>query len=554
MPNRREQLELLRKKKRFQELQQRKQAALPPGEAEVQAMLQSLDKLKGFVEGGASIASSAFAEPVSGAIGLLDAVSNLSAEKGAETVEDVKKQLTFRSEGGDEALQDVGGFLQGLSDIPGVDKLVEGAKSLSDLTKKAFEMTGGAIGGDKGRAILGSFGQAAPSAALELAGVKGLRAIDEIVGSTAKASKKFEKVKQLSSDVDKALEQAAPNSEQLKEVATGVYNQIDNLGVVIKPDSISSFATKAEEKLRKAGFDSQTDTLVNRALERINEIDGPIPTGEITILRKQAQKATDAPTKSESRLGRVLVNEFDDFLSNIKPDQTVKGHVKGLGNLYKKAGQLWKRSIKTNTVEDMFDRAKLKHAKDDVGFKNAIQGEFLKVINANKKTKQFSPEEISSMEKVVEGGKVGSMLGFIGRLDLTQQQKANMVFGVSTFGAGVAIGGPLGVAVPAVGFVSRKLADKLARGDADFAKAVVAAGDDGREIVRQYLKNVPKKQRDSTELTELLLNQGASLDDIRSNLALVEEAVGNAKNFSLEEFSLALGLSTPSELPQQEAQ
>ena len=415
MANSRERLELLRKKKRLQELKGRQQPQAEPGEKEVQAMLQALDKVKGFVEGGATIASSAFAEPVSGAVGALDALTGLSAEKGAQTVEDVSKQLTFRTEAGDEALQDVGGLLSSLGEIPGIDKLVEGATSIADLTKQAFELTGGAIGGEKGRAILGSVGQAAPSAALELLGAKGLGAIDDVAvqafKAAPKAATKVKAVKEITGNADKLLKLAAPTTEELKGAAQAIYQQIEDIGISVKPEAVNQFAGKATETLRKAGFDAQSDPLVSRALDRISEIDGPIDTGEITILRKVAQKAAQSPTPAEARLGSKLRNEFDDFLTNLKPDQTVGGEVKGLGNLYKKAGELWKRSVKTEVIGDLFDNADLKASSDgigSVGFKNAIVDEFKAIIKRNKKTKQFTEDEINDMQKVVKSGKRGA--------------------------------------------------------------------------------------------------------------------------------------------------
>lgn len=558
MATRREELELLRKKKRFQELQQRKQASADPGQEQLDALLARFERMGSTVEAGATIASSAFAEPVSGAVGLLDAATNLSAEKGAERVGELKDELTFRTEGGDKALQQFGGFLQSLGDLPGIDKLIEGATSFKDFATKAFETTGRAIGGEQGEAIFGSIGQAAPAAALELAGIKGLGAVDDVAIQAFKAApkvaNKIKAVKEISGNTEKILKLAAPTTEELKDAAQVIYQQIDDIGVSVKPEAVSQFAGRAAEALRKAGFDAQSDPLVSRALDRISEIDGPINTGEITILRKLAQKATQSATPSEARLGRILTNEFDDFLTNLNPSQTVGGDVKGLGTLYKKAGELWKRSIKTDAIGDLFDKAELKVEADDVGFKRAIVSEFKTIINRNKKTKQFTDDEISDMKKVVKSGSAGSMLSFIGRLDLTQQQKANALVGVSTFGAGVAVGGPLGFAVPGIGFVSRALADKLTRGKADFAQAIVAAGSDGREIVRQYLKRVPLEQRDSAELTQLLINRGADLGTIKSTAPLVQEAIGNAKNFSPDELAIAFGLATPSELPQQEEQ
>jgi len=371
---------------------------------------------------------------------------------------------------------------------------------------------------------------------------------------TANASDKVSAVRDIEKSADKALKASAPSSEQLKTAATTVYKQIEELGVQVKPEVFSKFASDVSETLRKQAFDAGLHPSVAKAIQKISEVDGPLPTIEIGVLRDFAQNAVKSTTPAEARLGRILKNELDDLLTNLKPGQVVGGDVQGLGQLYQKAGELWKRSVKSEQIADLFDNASLRISKDHVGFKESVQNEFLNLIKKNKKTKQFSPDEITEMRKVVETGKRGQLLSFIGRLDLTQQQKANAFFGVSTFGAGVAVGGPLGFAVPAFGFVSRSLADKLVRGRSEFAEAVVNAGSDGQQIAKEYLKRVPKKQRDSIELTELLINRDVNLSTITSKDPIVLEAVQNAQIYTPAELAIAFGLTPPEAPTQEEAQ
>jgi len=518
--------------------------------------------IKGATEAAFSIGQSAIAEPVAGLLGLQDVLTGEGSIKSAETVEEFRKRAEFiPSEEGQQMLQNLGQGLELLSQLPGMDKIIEGAKNTKDFITKVGEITGESLAGEEGRMVGGAIFQGLPQVALELANVRGLRMIDDTAVQAVKRlpdrANRVKAVNQVNGNVERVLELAAPTADELTTAAQAIYRQIDDIGISVKPEAVSSFSSKATEVLRKAGFDAPSHPLVARALTRIDEISGPINTQEIGILRTIAQNATKSAIPNEARIGRILVDQFDDFLTGIKPGQTIGGDVKGLGNLYKNAGELWRRSIKTETIDDLFENAKLGEG-SAAQERNLING-FKGLIRANKKTKQFSGPEIESMKRVVKRGKRGSLLNLVGKLDISPQQKLSFLTSIAVtggLGAGVlgGAGAALGVTLPTIGIVSRKLAERLTRKSSEFARAIVAAGSDGNQIVTEYLARTPKKFRDSAELTELLINRGANVDVLKSRLPFVREAVENAKNFTPEELAISFGLLTPSELPQGEPQ
>jgi hypothetical protein len=81
--------------------------------------------------------------------------------------------------------------------------------------------------------------------------------------------------------------------------------------------------------------------------------------------------------------------------------------------------------------------------------------------------------------------------------------------------AGFAVGGPVGAAaVTGIGQVSRKLAQKLTLRGAKLADSVIRAGDDGEQIARAYLSQVPKAKRSAAELSELFLRPDVAIDKL----------------------------------------
>ncbi len=564
MPTREEKLAKLEKLKQLRDLRAKQQTAQPQQEMspeEKGQLAQSVfgfdpyaltKKAKGIGEAAATIGSSAFAEPVAGLVGLGETFEKGGVE-GAKKVEEMKQKLIAEAgPEGQKVLQGLGEGLNTLSQLPGIDKIIEGAKNTNDFVTKVGEVTGESLAGEQGRMIGGSLFSAIPKTAMEIFGFKGLKSIDDTAVQAFKTlpnqANKVKAITQIKDNANRVLQQAAPTAEELKTGAQAIYKQIDEIGISVKPEAVSNFSSRVAGILRKQGFDAQSEPLVARALARINESQGPINTQDIGVLRKVAQKATQSGNRAEARFGRILVNEFDDFLTGIKPGQTTGGDVSGLGNLYKRAGELWRRSIKTETIDDLFENARLTNNSADAE-RSLISG-FKGLISKNRKTKQFNEPEIDAMKRVVKRGKRGSLLNLVGKLDMSPQQKIGFLGTIAVtggVGAGAfgGAGATLGVTLPTLGLVSRKLAERLTRKNAQFAKGIIAAGNDGNKIVTEYLTRTPKKLRDSAELTELLINRGANVDVLKSKLPIVREAVENTKNFTPAELAVALGLATP---------
>ncbi len=76
--------------------------------------------------------------------------------------------------------------------------------------------------------------------------------------------------------------------------------------------------------------------------------------------------------------------------------------------------------------------------------------------------------------------------------------------------AGAAVGGGAGaVAVPLIRPVSRNLAQKLTRNNAEMVSQIVRSGKDATGITRAYLAATPANKRSALELSELLLKMDA---------------------------------------------
>ena len=140
------------------------------------------------------------------------------------------------------------------------------------------------------------------------------------------------------------------------------------------------------------------------------------------------------------------------------------------------------------------------------------------ILNNKKKSRFFKPDEIKAMKQVVQGTGTENIAKLIGRFGFSEGQASSFLGGSIGVAGGAAVGGPIGaVAVPAIGQVSKKLAQRLTRKNAEFADTVVRAGSNAQDIAQAYIKNTPKKLRSSSELSELLSRPDIALDKLLVN-------------------------------------
>jgi len=162
---------------------------------------------------------------------------------------------------------------------------------------------------------------------------------------------------------------------------------------------------------------------------------------------------------------------------------------------------------KSETLAEMVELAEANRG----GFVNGIRTEFLKLVRNKKRNRFFTKEERRLIKEVADGGKGVNMFKNLAKLKINRAGGSSLIPLAGPGGAlvsGIATGdistGLAGLLFPLVGEVSEVLAIKLTKGSAKFADDVLRAGKDGRAIARAYFENVPKKQRSTAELAELL--------------------------------------------------
>jgi len=448
------------------------------------------ESFKEFVEPIATFATGAIAEPVAGLAGIVQSVNPFAEfDAGKRAVESTRKALTYmpKTETAQQILGETG----------------ETAKPLAEAFSKSEKAIGDFVYEKTGSPALSAAAATLPTAVLEATGLVSGKGVVKAARGMKKAA--FER------KVAKSIAEAAPDVGTIKDTARGIFQEIDDLGVMVKPETASELLQTVARKLQKGGLDQQNTPKAYRALQRLQEASegGPVSLGELDQIRKVAKSAaSDIGNATEASLGVKMIDEIDDFLDSVEATKLFGSEdAVNVGSKYKIARELWGRARKSEMIQDAFEVAKNQAS----GFENGIRTQFRSILNNKKRARFLTEQEKQIMQDVVRGTKRTNFFKLLGKLGFSEGQATGLIGGSIGIGVGAHFGGPVGaVTVPLVGQVSKKLAQRMTAGTAEFADQIIRAGRNGKKIVSAYLVNTPKAQRSAAELSELLLNADIS--------------------------------------------
>lgn len=437
------------------------------------------------LETAATMITGAIAEPIAGFSGIYEQATGGDATKA---IEETRQSLTYEGgEGSKEQLKSIGEFV-----APAVEKLGEAEKYLGE---KTLELTGSPE--------LAAIAHTLPTAILETLGLKG-------IGRTKSISKGVTK------DPKKLLSQVAPKKEDLKTFSRSVYKELDDNGAKVKPMAFDSLSKTISTDLKKQGYNKRVHPKLRGVIDELDDMEGAAPTiGELDTLRKVARGAAKSTEPDEVRLASRVIDKIDSFMDNLDDQSLTKSSNINIGEKYKQARSTWSKAKKLEDVEDIMHKAEFSAS----GFENGIRMGFTQLLKNKKKLKGFSPEEIKVMSDISKGSFGGNLAKQIGKLGFGEG-KATSLIGTSIGAtAGLAAFGGVGaIAVPIIGQVSRNLSQVLTKNKSALLNDVIGAGNNAKEIVKAYTKNVPRAAQSERTLAELLLKTDITVSDIE-NLA-----------------------------------
>lgn len=302
----------------------------------------------------------------------------------------------------------------------------------------------------------------------------------------------------------KAIAKNAPGTEDLRALGRRLYQQVDDAGVQIKPESFNRTRKGITDALRtRTGFDELpgpgsltpktarvSQIMAKASDEMAQEPTAALPFSSLDQMRRQAGAAAgDVANRTDQQAGMTVIEGLDDFVRTLGPDDVAAGDVEALKTAIPKARDVWSRMTRSQLLDDAIDQSDNYHS----GGASAIRNQFASILRNPKISRNFSDAEKKVLQKVVSGSLPQQMLNYLGSgLGMMGQM-----------GLGAATGGFPGFLAGAGGAAaSRKGAEALTRRQAEIARALVAGGG---------MKTLPVATDQSRRIAEALMRRAAAV-------------------------------------------
>lgn len=422
-----------------------------------------------------------------------------------------------------------GGPLSGIARTAGQKALATGAVGAAEGGILARGQ-GGSAGEIATGAVLGGFLGSGAELAAPAIGRASREVIDRIKGSPNKAA------------IDKAISESAPSVDDLRQASKEIYQELEDKNIRVSKRGIEKLAGEVQKSARKFGFRrtkaseklSPQASAVLDSIDELTEID--VSFEDLENVRKSAQNAASVASNSGDARGAAIagavVDDVDEFLS-LMDVKDLTGADFNVGREARVARDLWGRARKQEVLNEFIEQGERQAEGAERGIRNRIKV----LLNNKKKTRFFSDKEKEALESVVKGDVTSNTFRRLGQMGFGRGQQTNTLGGLAGAGVGSSVlgsaFGPVGtgiglVLLPAVGSVSKVLAERLTRNKAKMAGDLVRAGKNGRRIAEIYLSSTPKKLRNTEDLGALLTRSDVSLSNMPKN-EFILKSVGVAE-------------------------
>lgn len=270
----------------------------------------------------------------------------------------------------------------------------------------------------------------------------------------------------------------APSSDDLRAMGRDLYRQVDEAGVQVNPEAFSRATSEIRDYLRaNTGFDelpgpgsltpntARVMGIMDEASARMaQEPTAALPFRSLDQMRRQAGAAAGNVTnKSDQQAGMAVIEQLDDFVQRLGPDDVVSGDAEALKSAIGKAREVWSRMSRSQLIDDAMERSENYLS----GSASGIRNQFKSILQNKKLAAQFSDAEKAALRQVTHGSTLDQIINLAGG-GLAQ---------MGSIGGGFAMGGPVGGLIgTAAAAGQRKLSEAVTMRAAERARAAIASG------------------------------------------------------------------------------
>lgn len=252
---------------------------------------------------------------------------------------------------------------------------------------------------------------------------------------------------------------AIPAAEELKAAGSAGYNAARDMGVELRPASLTSLGEKIGAGLAEKGIDA---TLAPKTHAIIGKLSAPPADSVVTVSnletlrRSLGHAAKDFTNPTEQLAAKRALGDLSDFMAAIPAEDVIRGPAAQASKTLKEATGNYAAAKRSEQITDAVGAADLNAAAANSGqnIGNATRQRIKSILASDKKSSGYSTEELAQMEKVVRGTKAGNTARILGNM----MGGGGGLGSVVSAAAGAAVAPPL-AALPIVGYGLKKASD-----------------------------------------------------------------------------------------------
>jgi hypothetical protein len=208
---------------------------------------------------------------------------------------------------------------------------------------------------------------------------------------------------------------------EIRARAASNYAKMDEAGVTVKPKSALDMVGNLRKDLDNNNYIPKTDTKIANALDTFQEIIGTerVPFNKIEKLRSIATNLSNDADSNTRRLGKVMVEGVDDYISSLTGRDIIAGK-EGLDKSVQAvmaARKDWRAASKAQVVEDAFNVADARANNPRKSDAELIRSQLENILANKNKRNMFNKAEVNAMKSVIGGGPVENFLSVLSRFD-----------------------------------------------------------------------------------------------------------------------------------------
>lgn len=244
----------------------------------------------------------------------------------------------------------------------------------------------------------------------------------------------------------------APTAAELKTQASQAYKKSAEAGVLIKPQSIEDAGNSIISDIsKKIVIDPEVDANAMAVQRRLKTtFEEPQSLEQLDLTRQFIRDATKGSDRSATYAKEAL-KQFDDYIGKIGAPDIVAGDSKTALSELTKARDLWKRSQKTQVIEDILQSAEVRAVNySQSGMENALRRQLVSLADSSD-MKFFTKAEQQAIRSAAKGGNLQNFLRWAGKLS-----PSSVVAGAGGAYIGASMLGPAGAVIAPIAGASAK--------------------------------------------------------------------------------------------------